>query len=99
MDGRLVQIGFMSGQSDGTVDFRRVLSRRLTITGSALRPRTIEEKGEIATALRREVWPLFDRGQVKPIVHRTFPLAAAADAHRLMESSTHIGKIVLTARS
>jgi putative PIG3 family NAD(P)H quinone oxidoreductase len=99
IDGRLVQIGFMSGQTDATVDFRRVLSRRLTITGSALRPRTVEEKGEIAAALRREVWPLFDRGQVKPIVHRTFPLSAAADAHRLMESSTHIGKIVLDARS
>lgn len=99
IDGRLVQIGFMSGQSDATVDLRRVLSRRLTITGSALRPRTVEEKGEIAAALRREVWPLFDRGQVTPIVHRTFPLSAAADAHRLMESSTHIGKIVLDARS
>jgi putative PIG3 family NAD(P)H quinone oxidoreductase len=99
IDGRLVTIGFMSGQSDATVDFRRVLSRRLTITGSALRPRTIEEKGEIAMALRREVWPLIDRGQVKPIIHRVFPLSEAADAHRLMESSSHVGKIVLTTRS
>jgi NADPH:quinone reductase-like Zn-dependent oxidoreductase len=72
-----------------------VLGRRLTITGSTLRPRTVEEKGEIASALTREVWPLLERGTVKPIVHTVFPLAQASDAHRLMESSEHIGKIVL----
>ncbi len=94
-DGRLVQIGFMSGESTAPVDFRRILTRRLTITGSTLRPRTVEEKGQIASALRTEIWPLLDRGTVKPVVHRVFPLANAADAHRLMESSEHVGKIVL----
>ena len=97
MDGRLVQIGLMGGDSSATVDFRRVLGRRLTITGSTLRPRTVEEKGRIAAALRAEVWPLIEKGAVKPIVYRTFPLAQAAEAHRLMESSQHVGKIVLTA--
>lgn len=99
MDGRLVQIGFMSGETEAMVDFRRVLGRRLTITGSTLRPRTVEEKGQIATALRTEVWPLLDRGVVKPVIHRVFPLAEAAAAHRLLESSEHIGKIVLAART
>ena len=94
-DGRLVQIGFMSGESTAHVDFRRILTRRLTITGSTLRPRTVEEKGQIAAALRTEVWPLLVRGVVKPVIHRVFPLANAADAHRLMESSEHVGKIVL----
>jgi putative PIG3 family NAD(P)H quinone oxidoreductase len=94
-DGRLVQIGFMSGESSAHVDFRRILTRRLTITGSTLRPRSVEEKGQIASALRTEVWPLLDRGVVKPIVHRVFPLAKANDAHRLMESSEHVGKIIL----
>jgi putative PIG3 family NAD(P)H quinone oxidoreductase len=95
MDGRLVQIGLMSGDA-APVDFRRVLGRRLTITGSTLRPRTVAEKGAIAAALHREVWPLLERGRVKPVVYRTFPLREAAAAHRLMESSEHIGKIVLT---
>jgi NADPH2:quinone reductase len=94
-DGRLVQIGFMSGESASAVDFRRILTRRLTITGSTLRPRTVSEKGQIAAALRTEIWPLLDRGVVKPVIHRVFPLAGAADAHRMMESSDHIGKIVL----
>jgi putative PIG3 family NAD(P)H quinone oxidoreductase len=95
-DGRLVQIGFMEGEPTATVDFRRLIGRRLTITGSALRPRTSEEKGQIAAAVRREIWPLLERRRVKPIVYRTFPLGEAAEAHRLMESSAHIGKIVLT---
>jgi NADPH2:quinone reductase len=94
-EGRLVQIGFMSGESTSPVDFRRVLTRRLTITGSTLRPRTVAEKAQIAEALRTEIWPLLDRGAVKPVIHCVFPLAAAADAHRIMESSDHIGKIVL----
>ena len=96
MDGRLVQIGFMEGEPSATVDFRRVLGRRLTITGSTLRPRTPDEKGQIAESLRREVWPLVEGGAVKPIVYRTFPLRQAAAAHRLLESSEHIGKVVLT---
>ena len=95
MDGRLVQIGLMVGES-ANVDLRRVLGRRLTITGSTLRPRSVEEKGQIARSLRQEVWPLLEQGVVKPIVYRTFPLGEASDAHRLMESSEHVGKIVLT---
>jgi putative PIG3 family NAD(P)H quinone oxidoreductase len=95
VDGRLVQIGLMDGET-ANVDLRRVMGRRLTITGSLLRPRSVEEKGLIAAALAREVWPLLDAGIVRPIIDRTFPLAEAAAAHRLMESSGHIGKIVLT---
>jgi putative PIG3 family NAD(P)H quinone oxidoreductase len=95
VDGRLVQIGLMGGES-ASVDLRRVLGRRLTITGSTLRPRPVAEKGAIAAALAREVWPLLEAGTIKPIVFKTFPLAEAAAAHRLMESSEHVGKIVLT---
>ncbi len=95
MDGRLVQIGLMGGET-ASIDLRRVLGRRLTITGSTLRPRSVEEKGAIATALAREVWPLLEAGTVKPIVYKTFALADAAAAHSLMESSQHVGKIVLT---
>lgn len=94
VEGRLVVIGFMGGDT-ATLDFRRILGRRLTITGSTLRPRSAAEKGDIAAALRREVWPLLENGTVKPIVYRTFPLEDAAAAHRLMESSEHVGKIVL----
>ena len=72
------------------------MQRRLTVTGSTLRARPVPEKGAIAAAVRREVWPLLESGAVKPVVFRTFPLRQAADAHRLMESSAHIGKIVLT---
>jgi putative PIG3 family NAD(P)H quinone oxidoreductase len=97
MDGRLVQIGLLEGEPMATVDFRRVLGRRLTLSGSTLRPRSVQEKGRIAEALRREVWPLVEAGRVVPRVAATFPLAEAAAAHRLMESSTHIGKIVLVA--
>lgn len=96
IDGRLVQIGLLAGEPVAPVDFRKVLGRRLTITGSTLRPRRVAEKGAIAAALRREVWPLLERGAVRPVIDRTFPLAQAADAHARMESSVHIGKIVLT---
>ena len=95
VDGRLVQIGVMGGAASATIDLGDVLRRRLTITGSTLRARSVEEKGAIADALRREVWPLLEAGRVKPVVYRTFPLAEAAAAHRLMESSEHVGKIVL----
>jgi putative PIG3 family NAD(P)H quinone oxidoreductase len=95
LEGRLVQIGLMGG-AKATLELNRVLGRRLTITGSTLRPRSVAEKGAIAAALRDQVWPLLEQGRVKPIVYRTFPLRDAADAHRLMESSEHIGKIVLT---
>jgi putative PIG3 family NAD(P)H quinone oxidoreductase len=98
VEGRLVQIGLMEGEPVATLDLRRVLGRRLTITGSTLRPRTVPEKARIAVALLREVWPLVAQGRVHPVVHRVFPLAEAAAAHRLMESSAHIGKILLTMR-
>jgi putative PIG3 family NAD(P)H quinone oxidoreductase len=94
-EGRLVQIGLMGGDA-APLDFRRILVKRLTVTGSTLRPRSAQEKGRIAEALLREVWPLLEAGRVRPQVFRTFPLAEAAAAHRLMESSAHIGKIVLT---
>jgi NADPH2:quinone reductase len=97
VEGRLVQIGLMGGET-ASVDLRRVMGRRLTITGSTLRPRSVEEKGAIAAALAREVWPALEQGIVRPIVYKTFPLTDAAGAHRLMESSEHIGKIVLTAQ-
>ena len=78
------------------VNFTPVMRNRLTITGSTLRPRTVEQKGAIAAALRQKVWPLIERGTVKPQIYKTFPLAEAAEAHRLLEGSEHIGKIVLT---
>jgi putative PIG3 family NAD(P)H quinone oxidoreductase len=96
IDGRLVQIGLMGKATMTEIDLNQVLRRRLTITGSTLRVRSVEEKGRIAAALQREIWPLLESGRVKPVVHTTFPLAEAAAAHRLMESSEHIGKIVLT---
>jgi NADPH2:quinone reductase len=97
-DGRLVQIGLMEGPHEAQVDFRKVLGRRLTITGSTLRPRSVAEKAVIARAVLAEVWPLVADGRVRPVVHRTFPLADAAAAHQLMETSEHIGKILLTTR-
>jgi len=94
-DGRLGFIAFLGG-SKATVDFLPVMLKRLTITGSTLRARSVAFKGEIADKLRAQVWPLVEAGRVKPVVHRTFPLREAAAAHRLMESGSHIGKIVLT---
>ena len=98
VDGRLVLIGLMAGEPEAPVDFRKVLGRRLTITGSTLRPRSVAEKAIIARSVLAEVWPLVSDGRVRPVVHRTFPLAEAAEAHRLMETSDHIGKILLTTR-
>jgi len=94
VEGRLVQIAFLKA-SVAEIDLMAVMRRRLTITGSTLRPRTPAEKGAIAAALEARVWPLLSAGTVRPVIHATFPLARAADAHRLMESSAHIGKIVL----
>lgn len=93
-DGRLVQIALLGG-STAQVNMGLVMRRRLTITGSTLRPRSVAEKGAIAAALKATVWPLLEAGTVKPVIYATFPLRSAADAHRLMESSAHIGKIVL----
>jgi NADPH2:quinone reductase len=73
-----------------------VLRQRLTITGSTLRARTVDEKGAIAGAVEKAVWPLVDTGKIRPVVYATFPLQRAAEAHRLMESGSHIGKVVLT---
>ena len=95
VDGRLVQIGTIGG-AKAQVNMVPVLQRRLTITGSTLRSRSVAEKGAIARALRERVWPLLDSATVTPIIHATFPLRQAADAHRVMEAGTHIGKLVLT---
>jgi putative PIG3 family NAD(P)H quinone oxidoreductase len=93
-DGRLVMIGFMGG-TDAAFDARQIILKRLTITGSTLRIRTVEEKGAIARALETRVWPLLASGAVRPIIHATFPLEQAADAHRALDAD-HVGKIVLT---
>jgi len=94
VDGRHVSIAFLGG-STAEVNFMPVMLKRLTLTGATLRPQSIERKGEIARALREHAWPLIAGGEIKPVIHATFPLAEAAEAHRLMESSRHIGKIVL----
>ena len=93
-DGRLALIALLGG-AKAEIDLGQVLRRRLTITGSTLRPRPIAFKAAIAKQLVEHVWPLLESGAIKPVVHRTFPLAEASEAHRLMESSTHIGKLVL----
>lgn len=93
--GRIVQIAFLNGPK-AEVDFRRLMMKRLTHTGSTLRPRTIAEKAAIARELEEKVWPLLTEGRCKPVIHARFPLAQAAEAHALMESNAHIGKIVLT---
>jgi NADPH2:quinone reductase len=93
-DGRYVIIAFLQGPQ-AELNLRAVLGKRLTITGSTLRPQSIEEKAAIAGDLQREVLPLLESGQVRPVIYRTFPLAEANKAHELMESSAHMGKIVL----
>ena len=98
IEGRLVQIAFLK-TAKAEIDFSILMRKRCTITGSTLRPRTPAEKGVIARDLREHVWPLLEKGTVKPVIHKTFPLANAADAHRLMEESTHIGKLVLVVRN
>ena len=92
--GRLVVIGLLGG-AKATLNLGMLMQKRAIVTGSTLRPRSVAEKGLIAEALLERVWPLIERGDVQPVVHATFPLARAADAHRLMESSAHIGKMVL----
>ena len=96
LHGRLLQIGLMGG-SKAELDLRPILQKRLTLTGSTLRPRTPEEKGAIARELEAKVWPLLERGEVAPAVHATLPLERAADAHRLLESGEVVGKVVLLA--
>jgi NADPH:quinone reductase len=94
LEGRIVYIAFLRG-AQAEVNFTPLMLKRGTITGSTLRARTVEQKAAIAAPLKRVVWPLLDQGKVKPVIHRTFPLAQSSEAHRLMESSAHIGKIVL----
>jgi putative PIG3 family NAD(P)H quinone oxidoreductase len=94
VEGRLVEIATLHGVK-AEVNIQVIMGRRLTITGSTLRPRPVADKASIAVELRQHVWPLLESGAVKPILHSTFPLRHAADAHRLMESSAHIGKLLL----
>ncbi|MCG5243742.1 NAD(P)H-quinone oxidoreductase [Azospirillum doebereinerae] len=94
-DGRHVSIAFLNGPKV-SLNMAPVMMKRLTLTGSTLRARPVAEKGRIAAALREKVWPLLEAGGVKPLIHAVFPLEQADEAHRLMESSAHIGKIVLT---
>jgi NADPH2:quinone reductase len=95
-EGRLVQIAVQGGFK-AELNLVTVMQKRLTVTGSTLRPRPVADKARIAEALRAQVWPRLDRGEIRPVVHARFPLSEAAEAHRLMESSAHVGKIVLTA--
>ncbi len=96
MDGRLVQIAFLEGSKPEHVDLLPIMVRRLTVTGSTMRPRTTAQKAEIAAQLRARIWPALDAGRCAPLIHEVFPLARVAEAHALMESSAHIGKIMLT---
>jgi NADPH2:quinone reductase len=96
MDGRLVIIAFLGGFSVDKADLRPIMTRRITVTGSTMRPRTTAQKGAIAAALREKVWPLLEAGKCAPPIFKVFPLAEVVEAHRLMESSTHIGKIIMT---
>jgi len=93
-DGRLVIIALLGGAS-GEINFGEVLRRRLVITGSTLRPRPVTFKRHIAQQLRTQVWPLLESGRIKPVIYKAFSLEQAADAHALMETSTHVGKIML----
>ena len=93
-DGRLVFIAFLRGPKT-ELDINELMRRRLTLTGSTLRPRPVEFKGAIARRLEEVIWPLIEAGRIKPVIYKSFPLAQASEAHKLMESSLHIGKIVL----
>jgi len=94
-EGRLVFIAFLRGPK-AELDIMQVMAKRLTVTGSTLRPRSAEFKGYLARNLREKIWPLIEAGRIRPQVYKTFALEQAPQAHRLMESSEHIGKIVLT---
>jgi NADPH2:quinone reductase len=95
LEGRVVTISLLGG-SRAEINMGVILTKRLTLTGSTLRSRTVAQKAEVAEAVRKNVWPLLAAGRVRPVIHATFPLAEASEAHRLMETSNHIGKIVLT---
>jgi putative PIG3 family NAD(P)H quinone oxidoreductase len=98
VEGRLCQIAFLEPSIVEKFDFLKMMTLRLTLTGSTLRPRTVEQKAAIAADLKEQVWPLLEAGSVKPVLFKTFPMAEAAAAHTLMESSKHIGKIMLDCR-
>lgn len=98
VNGRLVQIAFLEG-SKAEIDALPIMTKRLQFTGSTLRPRSDDDKGDIARSLASKVVPLMDQGQCLPLIHKVFPLAEAAQAHALMESSKHIGKIMLTVQA
>ena len=95
LEGRVVVISLLGG-SRAEINLGTILTKRLTLTGSTLRTRTVAQKAEVAAAVRKNIWPLLAAGRVRPVIHATFPLAEAGEAHRLMETSNHIGKIVLT---
>src|SRR5690606_12873493 len=95
-DGRCVMIAMLGG-AKAEINAWELMGRRLTLTGSTLRPRSDEYKAGLAVQLRRHVWPLLESGRIAPVVHAVFPLENAAQAHRLMDSGAHIGKIILTA--
>jgi NADPH:quinone reductase len=95
MDGRLVFIAFLGGNKAENLDLTPIMTRRLTVTGSTMRPRTAAEKGDIAQQLLKEVWPLLDEGKAGPLIHQTFPLTEAAAAHTALDAGTHIGKVML----
>lgn len=95
VDGRLVIIAFLEGSKPDGVDLMPIMTRRLTVTGSTMRPRTAAQKAEIAEGLRQRVWPVLAQGRCRPEIFASFPLARAAEAHTLMETSAHIGKIML----
>jgi putative PIG3 family NAD(P)H quinone oxidoreductase len=94
VNGRLVHIAMMEGNR-AEIDLRIIMAKRLTVTGSTLRPLPLAEKAALAHELREKAWPLLENGRVKPIIQRVFPFSEVAEAHRLMESSSHVGKIVL----
>lgn len=98
MDGRLVQIAALNG-ANATINLWPILQRRLTLTGSTLRARSVGEKSALARAVRQHVWPMLESGTVKPVVYATYPLVDAAVAHRVMEAGAHIGKLVLLVQS
>ena len=94
-EGRLVQIGFLQSATVESCDLRPIMLRRLILTGSTLRARTVQQKAAVAKVLREKIWPLLDKGLVKPLIFATFPLEQARQAHEMMESSAHLGKILL----
>ncbi len=95
LEGRVVVISLLGG-SRAEINMGMILTKRLTLTGSTLRARTVAQKAAVADAVHKNIWPLLAAGRVRPVIHATFPLADASEAHRLMETSNHIGKIVLT---